>query len=122
MAPVYRREGWDDLLGGVLMGMKDCARHAKSNSEYLEICLEIAALGGTSASDAVAAMAAAQAAMEDANGTEVTIGMGTTPRSGHAGPGGDDHPLARAVQQAQNQILKAKTEHHQMRYIGVAGH
>ena len=58
---------------------------------------EIAALGGTSASDAVAAMAAAQAAMEDANGTEVTIGMGTTPRSGHAGLGGDDHPLARAV-------------------------
>ena len=97
VAPVYRREGWDDLLGGVLMGMKDCARHAKSNSEYLEICLEIAALGGTSASDAVAAMAAAQAAMEDADGTEVTIGMGTTPRSGHAGPGGDDHPLARAV-------------------------
>ena len=78
-------------------GMKDCARHAKSNSEYLEICLEIAALGGTSASDAVAAMAAAQAAMEDADGTEVTIGMGTTPRSGHTGPGGDDHPLARAV-------------------------
>ena len=96
VAPVYRREGWDDLLGGVLMGMKDCARHAKSNSEYLEICLEIAALGGTSASDAVAAMAAAQAAMEDADGTEVTIGMGTTPRSGHSS-GGDDHPLARAV-------------------------
>ena len=96
VAPVYRREGWDDLLGGVLMGMKDCARHAKSNSEYLEICLEIAALGGTSASDAVAAMAAAQAAMEDANGTEVTIGMGTTPRSGHSS-GGDDHPLARAM-------------------------
>ena len=68
----------------------------KSNSEYLEICLEIAALGGTSASDAVAAMAAAQAAMEDANGTEVTIGMGTTPRSGHSS-GGDDHPLARAM-------------------------
>ena len=40
VAPVYRREGWDDLLGGVLMGMKDCARHAKSNSEYLEICLD----------------------------------------------------------------------------------
>ena len=97
VAPVYRREGWDDLLGGVLMGMKDCARHSKMKSEYLEICLELAALGGTSASDAIAAMAAAQAAMEDANGTEVTIGMGTTPKAGAVGGGGDDHPLARAV-------------------------
>ena len=62
VAHVYRREGWDDLLGTALMGLKECASRLKLPREHLEICLELAATGGR---DADAAMAAAQAAMSE---------------------------------------------------------
>lgn len=77
VAHVYRREGWDHLLGTALMGLKECASRLKLTREHLEICLELAATGGR---DADAAMAAAQAAMNemgaraapDANPDDVT--------------------------------------------------
>lgn len=83
VAVVYRREGWDDVLWTTLMALKDCARHLSMRKEYLEICLELAALGaglletGTmhrdTSVDAEGAMAAALAAMaEHATAEHVT--------------------------------------------------
>ena len=78
-AAVYRREGWDDLLGVTLMALKECYRRVRvrvphARRAHLETCLELAALGagngavlasGHGAFDADAAAHAARAAMTE---------------------------------------------------------
>lgn len=76
-AAVYRREGWDDLLGVTLMALKECYRRvpdARKKRAHLETCLELAALGagngavlasGHGAFDPDAAAHAARAAMTE---------------------------------------------------------
>ena len=93
-AAVYRREGWDDLLGVTLMALKECYRRANARRAHLETCLELAALGagngavlasGHGAFDADAAAHAAQAAMHEVGGAPdanvVAVGGGDANRA-----------------------------------------
>ena len=66
VAVVYRREHWKELLCSVLMNLKACATALRDEEAYLNICLEMAALGDETTEHAAAALAAALAAMNEA--------------------------------------------------------
>lgn len=65
VAVVYRRERWNELLCSVLMSLKACATALRDEDTYLNICLEMAALGEETEEHAPAAFAAALAAMNE---------------------------------------------------------
>lgn len=65
VAVVYRRERWNELLCSVLMNLKACATALRDEDAYLNICLEMAALGEETEEHAPAAFAAALAAMNE---------------------------------------------------------
>ncbi len=70
VAVVYRREKWNELLCSVLMNLKTCAKALRDNEEYLNICLEMAALHEATDEHAPSAFAAALAAMNEPRGED----------------------------------------------------